>query len=218
MNDIDTTVVMITWSPTEKRFAVLQKSFGSLKDHTCRPHILTVVDNGPKSQTDWLANQEIDIHIVNEVNQGVGKARNQGAEATKTKYIAFVDNDLLFFSGWLRACIAALEEHEDLPLIATPRKTSPMKYKKFFRGQLGEYQLWSRCAGMALVMRRSDYDRLGHWNTGSQPGGKFCDTARRNGYRFIWHPTWLTRHLCKRPCYDHQKTLINGEWVSPKKE
>ena len=218
MNDIDTTIVMITWSPNKKRLTVLKQCFASLKEHTKRPHILTVVDNGPQEQTEWLREQDIDIHIVNKVNQGVGKARNQGAGVTKTKYIAFLDNDLLFFPGWLNACIGGLDKFEDLPLIATARKTSPMKSRKFFRGQLGEYQTWSRCAGMALTMCRADYEFLGGWNGGSHPGGKLCDTARAHGYRFLWHPDWLARHLCKRACYDHRKILINGEWVSPQKK
>ena len=215
--DIDTSVVMITWSPTPRRLRVLKVSFDSLKMSTKRPHILVVVDNGPPSQTEWLNHQQIDIHIVNAVNQGIGNARNYGASATDTKYIAFVDSDIAYFDGWLDACVEVLEKYSDTKLISTPRKSSPMKFTKHRIGSLDEYELYNRASGQALVMKRQTWEEIG-WYGGSRPGGVFCDSARKHGYSFIRHPSWKARHLCKRASYNHRHKLVNGVWVPRQEE
>lgn len=212
MKDIDTSIVMITWSPGNHRFKVMAKSFDSLKACTKRPHIFVVVDNGPQIQTNWLSKQEIDFHIVNKVNQGVGKSRNTGASVTETDYIAFVDNDIEYFDNWLNECVGVLQRY-DKKLIATPRKSSPMKHKKHHVGSLNGYELYNRASGQALVMKRQTWKEIG-WSERNTPGGIFCDAARKKGYVFIHHKEWKAKHLCKRPSYNYRHKLVNGIWES----
>ena len=202
---------MITWSPTDARLEVLKKSLESIERCTHRPHILVVVDNGPESQTDWLKTQNIDKHIINEVNIGIGGSRNIGAESTDTEYIAFIDNDITVFDGWLNGCVDVLKKYPDRKLISTPRKSSPMKYRKYFRGNLDGYELWSRASGQALVMKRSAWKEIG-WSERSTPGGIFCNAARKLGYKFIRKDDWKAKHLCKKPSYNYRHKLENGIW------
>ena len=202
---------MISWSPDDTRMAVLKQSFDSLKKCTKRPHTLIVVDNGPPAQTAWLDEQEIDIHIVNEVNLGIGASRNAGAKSTTSEYIAFVDNDISYFDGWLNECVGVLQKYPDRKLISTPRKSSPMKHKKHHVGNLDDFHLYNRASGQALVMRRETYETIG-WSTRNTPGGIFSDTARRCGYLFIHNPNWKARHLCRRPSYNYKHKLENGIW------
>jgi glycosyltransferase involved in cell wall biosynthesis len=211
MSDIDTSVVMITWSPSRKRLEIMKRSFESLRSSAGRPHILVVVDNGPEEQTEWLNSQDIDLHLVNNVNLGVGRSRNLGAAATATDYIAFVDNDILYFPGWLNECVSTLRKYEDRKLIASPRKSSPMKHRKHHVGSLDDYELFNRASGQALVMKRQAWEEI-RWSERNTPGGIFCNAARSKGYKFIWHKTWAARHLCKKPSYNYKHKLVNGVW------
>jgi glycosyltransferase involved in cell wall biosynthesis len=201
---------MIAWSPTPQRLAIMKRSFISCRKCTQRPHILVVVDNGPKEQTEWLQQQEIDIHLINNINVGVGKARNLGAKATETEFIAFVDSDIEFFNGWLNESIDALKRY-DRKLIAAPRKSSPMKLRKHHVGTLGEYHLFNRASGQCLVMKRDTWKQLG-WSEKNTPGGIFCNAARKKGYVFIWRANWTAKHLCRKPSYNYRHKLVDGIW------
>jgi len=208
----DTSVVMISWSPDEYRLKVLRQCFASLKAHTKRDHTLVVVDNGVNGQKEFLEDQDIDILIRPKVNLGVGMSRKVGVGATDSKYVAVVDNDIGFFPGWLDACIGALERYPDRKLVATAVKTHPMKYARHKEGMLDEYELWRRCAGMCLVMRRSDYDILSKFNpTATNVGHRFCLNVRNKGYHFIWHPSWTGRHLSKTASFHYKKQWFNKE-------
>lgn len=211
----DVSIVLISWSPTDKRLALLQRSFASLKDRTQYPHILVVVDNGPNMQTEWLKEQKIDIRLVNEVNVGVGRARNLGASQTKTEFIAFVDSDIEYFDGWLESAIQALKKYPEGKFVAAPAWSGPVRLPKHRVGCLDEYDLYNRASGQCLIMRRSDYEVLGRWSATSVPGNDFCYAAREAGYKFIRHPLWCTKHLCKYKSYDYRDKLVNGEWVPP---
>ena len=215
---IDTSIVMIAWSPNDYRMRIMRQSFASLKSHTHRDHLLVVVDNGPAEQTAFLNDQSIDVHIVNPVNLGVGKSRNLGAAASATDYIAFIDNDLGYFDGWLDASIEALEKYPDEKLIASAVKNKPMRLPKYDRGMLDEYTLHARCAGMAMVMRRTDYDAIGRFHEQkTNVGHQWCAAMKKRGYRFVHHPDWLGRHIGKVASYHYKKQQFDpatGLWLA----
>lgn len=204
------TVVMLTWSPSAYRLDKMKESFASLKEHTHMPHTLVVVDNGPQEQTDYLSGQHIDIHIKNTVNKGVGHSRNQGLAATDTQYIAFVDNDITYFPDWLSKCIDALETYPDKKLIASGVKNKPMRLPKYQVGNLDGYELFSRCAGMCVVMKRDTINEFGGWSLKSNCGHVFSRSACLRKYRFIWHPSWNGRHTAKKS-YHYKKQQFNPE-------
>jgi GT2 family glycosyltransferase len=210
---IETSVVMISWSPTPERLKTLTRSFASLRAHTHAPHLLVVVDNGPADQTAWLSLQDIDIHLKQTVNIGIGAARNAGAAVTQTEYLAFVDSDLFFPPDWLEQALACLRKYPDRKLIACPSWSGPVRLGKHCIGKLGEYDLYNRASGQCLVMRRSVFAEIGPWSTSSVPGGDFCYGAREHGYRFIRHPAWRVKHLLKNASYDYRQQLIGGLWM-----
>jgi len=212
-SDINTSIVMISWCPNAYRLKRMKLSFESLKANTRRPHLLIVIDNGLEEQTDYFRLQDIDVYYKPDVNIGVGASRNKGASLVETDYIAFVDNDILYFPNWLNECVKVLEKYPDRKLISTPRKSSPMKYKKYHRGSLDEYELYSRASGQALVMKREAYNEI-RWSEKSIPGGIFCNTARRYGYSFIHKSTWTARHICKKASYNYRNVLVDGVWKS----
>jgi GT2 family glycosyltransferase len=212
----DVSIVLITWADTKLRMDTLKKSMASLKACTKIPHTLVVIDNGPAQQMEFLDSQKIDIHLKPRVNIGVGAGRNMGAAATDSEYIAFVDNDIGYFPKWLKACVATLAKHPQWNFIMTPRKSNPMKYKKHNIGTLGPYQIFNRCSGQVLVMRRSTFETIGQWSTDSKPGGNYCDRARAHGIYYLWSPNWKALHLCKKASYNHRHVLVDGKWMTKK--
>ena len=156
----DVSIVMITWADTTQRLDALKKSLTSIKSCTKIPHRLVVVDNGPSQQTKFLNTQDIDILLTQKINIGIGAARNLGAAATKSEYIAFVDNDIEYFAKWLKAGCDVLARKRRWPVLITPRKSSPMKFPKHHIGKLGEYQIYNRCSGQCIIMRRKDFNEI----------------------------------------------------------
>jgi len=217
----DTSVVLISWSPNEYRRKLLQQSLASIREHTYMDHTLIVIDNGPIEQREIIKDAEPDIHIINDINKGVGVSRNQGARLTKSEFIAFVDSDIGYFPDWLAKCVGVLEEYPDRKLIASAVKNKPMRLPKYDRGPLGEYHLYGRCAGMAMVMRRSAYNEIGHFHElKTNVGHQFCAAAKRCGYMFVHHPEWAGRHLGRKSAYHYKKQQFlpeTGEWVSRKR-
>lgn len=205
-------VVLISWAPSEYRMALLKYTVESLRKTTEIPYIFVVIDNGPTEQTNYLNSIEPDIHILPQKNIGVGAARNMGAAVTNSKYIAFIDNDIQLCDGWLSHCISLLERYEDRKLIATPMKSSPLRFKKNLVGPLDENFLYRRASGCCLVMRRRDYYAIGEWTKKNLVGGDYCERAVAMGYSYIWYPTGTARHKGRVASYHYRDTLVNGVW------
>ncbi|MEO1144522.1 MAG: glycosyltransferase [Cyanobacteria bacterium J06638_22] len=105
--------VTIVVSPRE-RFSFTQKSLDSLYEHTQIPFNLVYVDgNSPPLVRDYLATQatEKGFELVR-VDHFLtpNQARNIGISKVKTKYVAFVDNDVIVSPGWLEALVQCAEE------------------------------------------------------------------------------------------------------------
>lgn len=209
-------VIMIAWSPNEHRMRVMQKTLKSLRKNTQKPYELIVVDNGPKEQTRLIAKYTPDKHIINPVNRNVGPSRNQGAAEATGDYLAFVDNDIIYFPNWLNRCIEALEQYPKRKLVATAVKTHPMKQAFNWYRELGEYQLYWRCAGMAMVMSRGAYEEVGPFEElRTNVGHQWCLRMRAKKYVFIHHPTWTGRHVGQTSYhYKHQQwNAETGTWT-----
>jgi O-antigen biosynthesis protein len=75
-----------------------------------------VVDNASSDGTrSLLAQLEGDVQIIlNDTNEGFGKACNAGAAAAKAPYVLFLNNDTQVLPGWLEPLLAAMEQDADL--------------------------------------------------------------------------------------------------------
>lgn len=213
----DVSVVLISWCPNDYRLKLLTQSLASLRAHTHVRYTLIVVDNGPDEQTQIIEDYSPDIHIINEINRGVGVSRNDGAAATDSTYLAFVDSDIGYFPGWLGKCIDALEAYPERELIASAVKNKPMRLSKYDKGTLGEYTLHERCAGMAMVMKRTVYEKLGRFHERkTNVGHCFCAAAKKRGVRFLHHPDWHGRHLGRKSAYHYKREVFDpatGLWT-----
>ena len=104
--------VTIVVVPRE-RFSYTEHSLNSIYENTHFPHKLVYVDgNSPGYIKRYLEKQaqEKGFQLVR-TGQFLtpNQARNLGLSKTKTKYVVFIDNDVLVKPGWLEKLVATAE-------------------------------------------------------------------------------------------------------------
>ena len=109
MSDAVATVVVVPrdhWSDTEE-------SLESVLAHTEAPYELVVVDGGsPPATARYLrgAATRAGFRLIRtEYPLSPNRARNVGAAGVATRYVAFIDNDVVVSPGWLRALVECAE-------------------------------------------------------------------------------------------------------------
>lgn len=211
-----TDIVMISWSPTDRRMRYFKESLHSLQQHTKIPYRLILIDNGPEEQTEWLSTQSGFEHVICENNIGVGPARNLGLSKCQSEYVAIVDNDIGYFDGWLGQIIDCLKRYPDRKLIATPVVSKPMRQSKYQRGSLDEYRLYSWASCMALAARLSDVQGLGCFDPNRTNVGERWNRAMRcKKFQWVHHPDWNGKPLDRQPTYHYKRQkFVNGEWIT----
>lgn len=209
-------IVMIAWSPNNSRLKVMVQCVKSLRTCTKYPHTWVVVDNGPLEQSEYLKTLAPDIHILNAVNQGPAVSRNTGAGAAESDYIAFVDNDVLFYDDWLGDSIELLENYPDRKLIAVPTECTVMRRGANFIAELGDCNLAKFGGSACWVMKRRSFNEIGPWLQTVPEDANYAARAVEKGYAFIYRREGqFVRHLA---CRDHDRTFhvgqrfVNGEW------
>ena len=110
MQEPQVTIVVV---PRE-RFSCTQRSLESIYQHTDIPFKLIYVDgNSPTTVKNYL---EIQAKAKNfqlirtDYYLSPNHARNIGLSHVDTKYLVFIDNDVVFSPGWLQALINCAEE------------------------------------------------------------------------------------------------------------
>ncbi len=107
--------VTIIVSPRE-RFSYTRESLESIYENTQIPFKLVYVDgNSPKKIREYLQNQaqEKGFKLIRtDYYLTPNSARNIGLTEVDTKYVVFVDNDIIPASGWLKALIDCAEDTE----------------------------------------------------------------------------------------------------------
>jgi GT2 family glycosyltransferase len=110
MTDPQVTIVVV---PRE-RFSYTSRSLESIYEHTDIPFSLVYVDGGsPARIRRYLAEKARQNNfklIRNERYLSPNQARNLGLQQVESKYVVFVDNDVLVNSGWLKALVDCAEE------------------------------------------------------------------------------------------------------------
>jgi hypothetical protein len=121
-------VTVLTYLPDltgyfEKRLDVLKLTFASLRAHTPLPHDLLVFDNGSCRQVvDYLRSLQdlgqINVLMLSKENVGKIGALRLLFEAAPGEIIAYNDDDILFYPGWLGAHLEILENFPDVGMVS----------------------------------------------------------------------------------------------------
>jgi GT2 family glycosyltransferase len=106
-------LVTIVYVPRE-RFSATQCSLESILTHTNYPHEFVCVDGGSpdpvRQYLEDIAHQNNFTLVRSDSYLSPNEARNLALQYVKTRYVVFVDNDVLVSPGWLDALIRCAEE------------------------------------------------------------------------------------------------------------
>ncbi len=86
---------------------------------------VVVVNDGSTDNTKFLVenfieeNKHVDLKLINQKNQGVASARNNGVNASSGRFIAFLDSDDIWKDGKLKKQLKFLTTNPDFHLVAT---------------------------------------------------------------------------------------------------
>jgi GT2 family glycosyltransferase len=112
MKEAQVTIVVV---PRE-RFSCTQESLESIYEHTEIPFQLVYVDgNSPAKIRRYLETQAQakNFQLVRtDYYLSPNHARNIGLRHVNTKYLVFIDNDVVVSPGWLKALVTCAEETE----------------------------------------------------------------------------------------------------------
>ena len=122
------TVAVLTYIPHlegyfQNRFSVLQLSLDSIVANTVKPYDLLVFDNGSTSQVvDYLldlhANGTIRYLFLSKENIGKIGAYNLLFNAAPGEYVAYADDDVFYYPGWLEAHMKIIETFPNVGMVS----------------------------------------------------------------------------------------------------
>jgi len=122
------TVALLTYIPHldgyfRNRFEILQLSIASLVANTSLPYDLLVFDNGSTSQVvDYLEalQEQGTIRYLFLSSENIGKigAFELLFKAAPGEYVAYSDDDIYFYPGWLEAHINIIEAFPDVGMVS----------------------------------------------------------------------------------------------------
>ncbi len=105
--------------PTLVAGAVLEECLAGLRRQTFRGFEVIIVDNSAEGRARGCASGEAVRVIENRRNAGFGAAVNQGIAASRSPYVASLNDDAVPGEGWLGALVDALEETPEAGMCAS---------------------------------------------------------------------------------------------------
>jgi glycosyltransferase involved in cell wall biosynthesis len=144
--------------------AALESVFGQ----TYRPIEVIVVDDGSVDDSGVIAQNFPEVRYIHQVNQGVAAARNNGIDAARGEFLAFLDQDDLWKPEKLKLQVDCLLSNPDLGYT--------LAHQQFFLDPGAALPAWFRKELFAsvhtgwvlgtLVVRRTTLEKVGNFATG----------------------------------------------------
>lgn len=127
----------------------LSEAIDSVLNQTCGPQEVIVVDDGSTDESrDILDSYGAKIRVLYQKNEGVGAARNKGAEMATTDFVAFLDADDYWCPTKLEKQLAVFQSDPDLGLVHCGLRYIDEK------GELGEEYLVGGAGEVAMNLLR----------------------------------------------------------------
>lgn len=106
--------------PTYNRKNIVLEAIQSVLQQEPKNYEVIVVDDGSTDKTaEYIKSLKLPVRIINKENGGVASARNAGIKNARGRYIALLDSDDIWLPGILKAQLAYLKFHPNIPLVYT---------------------------------------------------------------------------------------------------
>lgn len=109
--------------PLYNKAATIRRALDSVLAQTCLPHEVVVVDDGSTdggaAVVRGLGETPVPVRLVRQENQGVSAARNRGIAEAQGDWIAFLDADDQWETGFLEEIQLLQHQHPEAHLCAT---------------------------------------------------------------------------------------------------
>jgi len=208
---------------THDRQDYLARAISSLLDQDFPDYEVILVNNASTDGTEKIA-QDYSTHprfrYIYEPVLGLSTARNTGAEAAQGEIVAYLDDDAVASSGWLKALETAFEKDEGLAiaggkvtLILPTNKPLPWWISPALSGNLGAYDLGDAeidihkpgltPRGLNYAIRRKFWQTMGGFAVNLGRKGKnllsneevyATELALQQGWRVAYLPQALVAH------------------------
>lgn len=184
MNDISVII------PAFNAANTLQECIQSVISQSFKPREIIFINDGSSDASLAIAQGFQHLKVINQVNQGVASAMNQGLKLAKSEFFAFIDADDIWVSDSLEIQMKALtrDPHADgvvswMKEFICPSLSAP-DMERFKPRNI--QQAW--VSGATLVHRRI-YDQIGGLNSQLRIGAwiDWIDRARLSGFAFTTH-------------------------------
>ena len=141
-------IVTIVVVPRE-RFSCTHRSLESVYTNTQFPFQMIYVDgNSPRELQQYLKqqSQEKQFHLIRSDSYLTpNQARNIGLSQVNTKYLVFLDNDVVVSPGWLQSLVQCAEETDATVVGPLMCQGDPVHKEVHFAG--GEAHIWGDRTG-----------------------------------------------------------------------
>jgi len=146
----------------------LRAALESVFAQTYRAIEVIVVDDGSTDDSGTIAQSFPEVRYIHQTNQGVAAARNNGIEAARGEFFAFLDQDDLWTTDKLRVQVDYFLNHPDVGYTLTQQKfflEPGATVPAWFRKELFDSVHTGWVLGTMLV-RRTAFEQIGNFATG----------------------------------------------------
>jgi GT2 family glycosyltransferase len=103
--------------PTRDRAAFLRRCLASIHAQTFTDYEIIVVDDGSSDETPAVGAADPRVCLVYQQPAGVAAARNTGVRHARGRYLAYCDDDDLWYPDHLRVLVSYLDAHPEVGLV-----------------------------------------------------------------------------------------------------
>ena len=201
---------------------------------------LIIVDNGSTDGTeDFLKSFMGNIKIIsNEKNLGFAKACNQGARASSSDYILFLNNDVEAQSGWLEPLLKALDndssvaavsskllfpdgtiQHAGVLIVDHRKHQDPLLalnacyQEPSDLPEANEPRTYQALTAACLLVRRNAFDQVGGFDEGFWNGYEdtdLCFKLRMEGYKLVYQPESVLIHHEEKSGFERFSKMLEN--------
>lgn len=161
--------------PCYKHANLLSETLDSVIAQTYKNWECIVVNDGSPDNTEEVANiyckKDDRIKLLNQKNQGVAVARNNGIHNSKGEFILPLDGDDLIEPTYIEKAMLYYSEHPDVKLVYSKADRFDQKKESWFLPEYSyENEIWDNLVFCSAIYKRSDYDKTEGYNPNMREG------------------------------------------------